>query len=187
MFKNKISIFFSFTTDHESGVENMETNNTEHEIESNENLEPVTATNSNGYKVDYATEQQLLNINSNFDQNKLQYTFEVRPWGINIDSKKPIIDIMTQFALYKCMHPDCVYATDNEQHWETHMKKHIQMIDVLTKHLPTLANANRSKHIKFRECSYCTYMAKADFQVIAHMARHRRNAFQVCFSYPFLK
>lgn len=160
----------------------METNNDEDEIESDDNTDPATKnTNSNVYKVDPETEKALLSVFSNYDENKLEYKYEVRPWGICMDRKKPIIHIMTQFALYKCMHPWCVYGTDNEQHWESHMKKHIQMIDVLTKHLPDLGKAGRDEHIQFRKCPYCLHMAKSNFQVINHMAQHRRNAFQVCF------
>lgn len=162
----------------------METNNAEDEIESDYNIDPAK---SNEYKIDPETEQRLLNVSqAKYDQKDLE-KFEVRPW-IDDFSKKPQIDIMTQFALYKCMHPECVYATDNEQHWESHMKKHIQMIDVLTKcYGEDFGKTIRNKHIKFRECPYCMHMAKSNFQVINHMAQHRRNAFQVCFPYPYFR
>lgn len=76
------------------------------------------------------------------------------------------------------MHPKCLYATDNPQNWEIHMAKHIDMIDVLDKRL-NMDKEIRSTHIKYRECPYCQYEAKANFQTIAHMEQtHCRSAFQ---------
>ncbi|XP_055311887.1 uncharacterized protein LOC129574228 isoform X2 [Sitodiplosis mosellana] len=162
----------------ESEAENMDTNCGEGEMQNDDNH--ATATNDttnpmNAYKIDPETEKALLNAYTNVDEK--EYKYQVRPW-IDEYTKKPAIDLMTQFALYKCMHPMCLYATNDDQNWESHMDKHLDMFDVLTKRNAVIGKATRDQHIKFRDCPYCPHQAKANYQVLDHMAEHRRNAFQ---------
>lgn len=107
----------------------------------------------------------------------------VRPWIEGDYGQKPCINTMTQFALYKCMHEKCIFATNSMEHWFIHMKVHLQVIDYFTKE-NMLEKSTRSNLIKFRECAYCGYEAKANHDVIRHSEEeHHRSIFQcaLCF------
>lgn len=134
-------------------------------------------------KIDTIDEQALQYIENNYIQNATEHMQMVRPW-INRDYvQKACIDPISQFALYKCMHEKCVFATDSMENWFIHMKIHLQYIDYLKNH-DRLTKLNRSQHVKFRECPYCSYAARANHEVIRHMEEeHRRSIFQcsLCF------
>lgn len=137
----------------------------------------TTQTVKNTYKIDPESETALINAFNNYDEVH-KYECSVRPW-IDLDyAKKPAINLMTQFALYKCMHEKCLYATDNQQNWEIHMAKHLDMFDVLTKHHGAIVKLTRDIQKKFRDCPYCVNEEKANFKVVGHMEEHSRNAFQ---------
>lgn len=64
----------------------------------------TNGTVANGYKIDPETENALFSAyEHNYDKTH-EYTCAVRPWIESDYACKPIIDIATQFALYKCMH-----------------------------------------------------------------------------------
>lgn len=150
------------------------------------NIGETAATNNtaqpteNVYKIDPQAEEALMNAYQNYDQN-LEYNHKVRPW-LDDYAKKPTLYLMTQFSLFKCMHPKCLFATNDEDKWQVHMSKHIDMFDILTKRNQNqiLQKTIREKLIKFRECPYCHYQAKADHQFMSHMVDHCRNTYQVC-------
>lgn len=107
----------------------------------------------------------------------------IRPW-IDYDyGRKLHTDQISQFALYKCMHELCIFATNSIQKWFIHMGIHLQLIAYFQSK-GYLNTWTRSRLIKFRECGYCGYEAKADHEVIRHMEEeHRRSIFQcaLCF------
>lgn len=107
----------------------------------------------------------------------------VRPWIEDDYGRKPAINVITQFALYKCMHEQCIFATNKLEQWLVHMTVHIQLIDFFKKQ-EVLDKSTRSRLIKFRECSYCGYEAKANHDVVRHLEEeHHRSIFQcsLCF------
>lgn len=135
-------------------------------------------------KIDTIDDETLQNIADDFEnQTDHEHMQKVRPW-IYGDYGRSVIDPICQFGFYKCMHESCIYATNSMEHWFIHMKKHLQLIDYLDKRAGGLGKALREKYIKFRECPYCGYEAKADHDVIIHMEEeHRRSIFQcsLCF------
>lgn len=104
----------------------------------------------------------------------------VRPWMTDVEcARKPYINTISQFALYKCMLDKCVYATNTKDSFEIHIKMHDQVIDYFEKENFFDNNQTRDKLNKFRECAYCNYKSKANHQLIEHMEKmHRRCIFQ---------
>lgn len=134
-------------------------------------------------KVDHQlNEETLKNVYDNFGLNET-YKCKVRPW-IDYDyGFKLCIDDICQYALYKCMHAKCIFATNSVEKWQIHMGMHHQMMDYFDRQ-GCLFKQNRDKLIKFRECPYCQFEAKADHQVIRHMEEeHRRSIFQCSFCF----
>lgn len=119
-------------------------------------------------KTDPMDEQSKQNIADDYDQNN-QNEIVVRPYMDGDYARKLCIDEMCQFALYKCMHAKCIFATNSMESWQIHMSLHGQMIDyfydkgLLVKHV-------RDSLIRFRECPYCGFEAKADHQVVSRIA-----------------
>lgn len=63
------------------------------------------------------------------------------------------------------------------------MGVHCQVIDHC-KEQDMLEKVLRDKLIKFRECPYCHFEAKADHQIVRHIEEeHRRSIFQCAFCY----
>lgn len=116
--------------------------------------------------------------NNEFDENHTD-AIVVRPWlKGDVCARKPCIDTIIQFALYKCMFGKCFYATNSMEFFRKHMEMHDQVIDHF-KYKNFLDNQIRDKLIKFRECAYCHYASKANYQLIEHMENvHRRCIFQ---------
>lgn len=145
-------------------------------------------------KDDPDAREMLANVNDEYEKlkklhklNKSSYTVCVRPWFDEDYAKKRDINIITQFALYKCMHDWCIFATDSEKHWEIHMGRHISLMDVLSEK-ELMKPCHRAELIKFRECSYCRSephtKRHAAYQVCRHMdMEHRRNSFQCAFCF----
>lgn len=145
-------------------------------------------------KNDPGDEEILLSVHEEYKAlekskklNKSLYTVNVRPWILEDYAQKRIIITMTQYALYKCMHPWCMYATNSDKDWETHMERHIQLMDALNKR-NLINNNNRSELIKFRECPYCGSEAQnrkhSSHQVCHHMEmQHSRNTLQCTFCF----
>lgn len=130
-------------------------------------------------KVNEIDEQTLEAIAAQSNNVNMQ---AVRPW-IEGDYARSVIDAISQFAFYKCMHEDCIYATNSMENWFVHMKMHLQVLDYFQKH-NALRKCHREKIIKFRECPYCGYEAKTNQDIIIHMEEeHRRAIFQcsLCF------
>lgn len=97
-----------------------------------------------------------------------EYEIIVRPWIDGDWYKKPHINTLTQFAMYKCMHKKCIFFTNDEEQWKMHMQKHIDMFDVLKK-FGILQKSVRDEQIGFRECSYCSKTSKSDNEYNHHM------------------
>lgn len=134
-------------------------------------------------KVAPIEEQILQNVFDSYGRNDTNL-FMVRPWmDDEYGLKKICIDEICQFALYKCMYENCIYATNSKTNWQMHMAVHGQLIDFF-KSKGTLEKNVRDKLIKYRECPYCCFMAKADHQVVRHMEEdHRSSIFQCAMCY----
>lgn len=128
-------------------------------------------------KVDQMNEEMLKNISVEFNKNET-YDFVVRPWIEHDYGRKFCINDISQFALYKCMYEKCIFATNSAEKWQMHMAIHLQLIEYF-KQKNCLFKGNRDRLIKFRECPYCGFEAKADHEMIRHMdEEHRRGIFQ---------
>lgn len=98
----------------------------------------------------------------------------IRPWIEGDNAKKPLLHAITQFALYKCMHDECIFATDCQDAWKSHMNRHIEENGKLRKY-----GALGKDMIKYRECSYCGKYEKNLPKAIHHMeTEHRRSILQ---------
>lgn len=136
----------------------------------------------------------LLKVHEQYNIMKkwIPYTESVRPWFLEDYAKKPNINVITQFALYKCMHDVCLFACDSEENWKAHMDEHLNLIDLLA--TKNLLNRNyRAELTKFRECPYCgsesncgnaTNNKKRFDQVCRHIEmEHRRNTMQCAYCF----
>lgn len=143
----------------------------------------ASANGSEIIKVDQANEQTLQMIESTYESTD-SYNIIVRPWFPHDYAKKPNINMISQFALYKCMYEQCIFATNSEQHWKAHTDMHCQYIEYFKKKINEkmqigLNRTLRERLIKFRECPYCDFQAKADTQFVNHMnEEHRKSIFQ---------
>lgn len=127
-------------------------------------------------KIDPEEMEKLVKIAENY-QNSNDFLISVRPWTLG-DARKPAIHLISQFALFKCMHGNCTFATDTEGKWIEHMNKHVQMIDALFDS-KKFTKSMRNEMIKFRECCYCDYKSKSNSEVKRHMKeQHSRSIFQ---------
>lgn len=137
---------------------------------------------NNPIKMDRNEEQNFLDMADHYKQVSL-YDYHVRPW-IDADyANKAIRSIITQFALFKCMHDKCNFATNSDELWSLHMVEHLKLIDILQKN-KMLTNEIRSEQNKFRECPYCIIDRHRDYHVTAHIeTEHRRSIFQCSFCY----
>lgn len=129
--------------------------------------------------------EQLLTVAQSY-QISSGNNISVRPWIPEDYAKKSVINIISQFALYKCMHAHCIFATDDSEIWERHMEKHQQLIDVCQNELyrGNLTKVRRDELIKFRECAYCSELPKTQFQVMQHMGEdHRQSILQCTYCY----
>lgn len=132
----------------------------------------------------------LLKANEGYKNFKKMkpYTVTVRPWFLDDYAKKLNINVITQFALYKCMHGVCLFACDSEENWKIHMEQHLNLIDVLAEK-KLLKREYRAELVKFRECAYCGSEPNEKTPlrmdaVCRHMEmEHRRNTFQCAHCY----
>lgn len=134
-------------------------------------------------KVDTIDDQTLENVANDYNQIDMANMKMVRPWIEDDYGQKPCINAITQFALYKCMHEKCIFATNSLKNWFIHMTVHIQLIDYYKKQ-NMIEKQTRDKLIKFRECAYCSYKAKKNDHILHHLeAEHHRSIFQcsLCF------
>lgn len=127
-------------------------------------------------KCDPDDDIKMLKIAEMYEQMD-EFTIAARPWIDTDTTKKPIINYMTQFALYKCMHPKCVFATNRVNFWKSHMHRHIDMNDILIKSKTILSNSDEMK--QFRECCYCKQSSKRNYDYVRHIEEeHSRSIFQ---------
>lgn len=80
----------------------------------------------------------------------------VRPYILGDYARKPDINMITQFALYKCMQDACLFACDSKKNWIIHMEQHSNLIDLLKVELKKKPDY-KNELLKFCECPYCGY------------------------------
>lgn len=115
----------------------------------------------------------------------------VRPYILEDYARKLDIDLITQFALYKCMHDACLFACDSEENWIMHMEQHSNLIDLLGDELKRKPKY-KEELLKFCECPYCGYEPSRRKEVVCrsldavcrHMdMEHQRNTIQCAHCY----
>lgn len=136
----------------------------------------------NSFKIDEQEAQTLFSVVDYYQKIEAS-DYMVRPW-INGDYvTKPSMCLITQFALYKCMHASCVFSTDSSDIWKAHMNDHIKLIDVFDKHA-LLNNEVRDHQIKFRDCPYCPTQLGSNPECLSHIEdEHRNSIFQCAFCF----
>lgn len=85
---------------------------------------------------------------------------------MRIYSMEPIM----QYCLYKCMHPKCVFGTNDAMAMHEHMNEHITLMSFIQSK-DTLSNEKRQYHSKFRECCYCHMKLGTNKELIEHVQR----------------
>lgn len=68
--------------------------------------------------------------------------------------RKPCISTIHQFALYKCVHEMCFFATNSEDNFREHMEKHDE-INEYEKEKGTLVKTEHDQMATYRHCAYC--------------------------------
>lgn len=112
-----------------------------------------------------------------------KFTVMVRPWVHDVlQAKKPAIYLMAQFALYKCLHKDCTFATDDDDKWSQHMEKHLGVIKFcnLIKGMTWSKEERFYNYMRYRQCPYCIdFYGQYDGEVATHMIEdHRKSNLQ---------
>lgn len=97
-------------------------------------------------KNDPAERENLFNV-AGFYMQITQYEIQVKPW-IDDYWTKPAISTISQFALFKCMHPQCIYSSDSVDGMALHMDSHLTLIDVMMKQIGSLTKECRDEQIK---------------------------------------
>lgn len=98
---------------------------------------------------------------------------------------KPPFTFTSLLCTYKCMYDQCVYATNDEENWKAHMIQHLDLIDALEKQRSDIfTERSKLRFLKFRECSYCTYEPRRNYQLKEHITEeHRGSRFQCSFCF----
>lgn len=124
-----------------------------------------------------------MNVAAYYKDQNTEHVHSVRPWMDEDYACKSMMGIITQFALFKCMHNNCIFSTNCDESWTEHMVEHLKLIETLDK--KGLLNKNcRNEQIKFRECPYCNSALKSNYQVTAHIEfEHQTSIFQCAFCY----
>lgn len=133
------------------------------------------------FKLDAEQGHTLLSVADYYRQVE-GHVNKVRPWIQSDYATKPSMCLITQFALFKCMHANCIFSTDDEDIWTAHMVDHIKLMDVFTEH-GMLTNEVRCNQIKFRECPYCPTEAGSNPETTWHIEEHRRSIFQCAYCF----
>lgn len=140
------------------------------------------AMNDDPFKLD-PDEKSILKGVSDFYRQTNDHCIAVRPWIVGDETKKPSMSLITQFALFKCMHPNCIFSTDLEDKWTEHMIDHIKLMDVFQQN-NWLTTRIRENQIKFRECPYCPVEFGSNCEVTSHIEEeHRRSILQCAYCF----
>lgn len=155
--------------------------------------QPSTSSSMLRLKADPGAREVLLAAHRAYKSFKTMNAFKiiVRPYILEDYARKLDINMITQFALYKCMHDACLFACDSEEKWIAHMEQHSSLIDLLGEELKRRPNY-KNELLKFGECPYCGYEPnrRKDVKcrlldaVCRHMAmEHIRNTIQCAHCY----
>lgn len=135
------------------------------------------------FKFDENEEEMLVGVCDHYRTKKDQ-DFKVRPWIDGDNASKLSMSFITQFALFKCMHENCIFSTNNENDWIQHIDDHIKFIDVLAKRYGLTNDDLRNHQIRFRECAYCPAKKESNDGITWHIAEeHDRSIFQCAYCF----
>lgn len=134
-------------------------------------------------KDDPAERESHKNIIEHYTQSR-NYMFNVKQWLDDSDTKLSVNRI-SQYALFKCMHPHCIFATDSDDDMIMHMDSHLTFIDVLkAQNSDSLNKTMRDEQIKFRHCCYCDLEANSNRVLINHINdEHSQSIFQCSYCF----
>lgn len=151
--------------------------------------QPSTSNSISKFKTDPEAVEILLEAHSalkSFKARNASKMISVRPYIDGDYAKKLDINVISQFALFKCMHDPCLFACDSEDTWKIHMEQHSNLIDILNEK-SKLQPDYKNELLKFCECPYCGYEPKRNKNikcrsldaVCRHMEmEHLRNIIQ---------
>lgn len=155
--------------------------------------QPSTSSSLLRFKADPDAPEHLLAAHRAYKSFKTMNAFKivVRPYILEDYARKLDIDMITQFALYKCMHDACLFACDSEEKWIIHMEQHSSLIDLLGEQLKKRPDY-KNELLKFGECPYCGYEPNrrkdVKFRLLDAVCRHMeiehiRNTIQCAHCY----
>lgn len=106
------------------------------------------------------------------------HSFQVKQW-IDDYWTKPAIRWISQFALFKCMHPQCIFSTDDKDDMAMHLDSHLTFMDILCESSGSLDRKIRDEQKKFRDCCYCDLEANSNNELLEHIVvDHSQSIFQ---------
>lgn len=125
--------------------------------------------------------EQLTKVYEFYSNKESQdHQLNVMPWIDNSNARKQKIQLTTQFAFYKCMHPRCHFSTNNEEDFvKYHLANHFELNDIGNAQY-TVDDETKTMHKKCRVCPYCNVGPfKNTSPFIAHMqTAHGSSNFQ---------
>lgn len=108
-----------------------------------------------------------------------QELVSVKPWlEISKMLKREKLHSLHLYALFKCMHEDCVYSTS----YSTQMNDHLEFHDNMSKLSPFIFSD--TSQVDWLLCCYCQFGASKPSSLIEHIkVEHESSPFQCPFCY----
>lgn len=140
-----------------------------------------------------AHDQELIKCAKYYMLSPIGLTWaNVKPWiknDVNAQpeeanwSTKQRLHIQTQYALFKCMHPSCIFATNDGAKMRIHIESHMDLVGALSQeHELEDKNGAREKHNRCRACPYCVLYKRID--TVQHIEdNHKQSCFQCAHCY----
>lgn len=137
-------------------------------LESN-TLEPNEPPQSNA-KREIGWEERLENIYQSFKTDEDNESV-VNPWYETKMCKKDILPA-NWFDFYKCMHPNCIFSTNERTDMQDHIKDHFIHIDIGVK--------ERDPIDIHKKCRICPYCCLGPFQTVNNFLNHMETMHSSC-------
>lgn len=102
----------------------------------------------------------------------------VKPWIENDFSTKISFRLDTQYALFKCMHSMCIFATNDRDLHQEHLENHLKFIRVLD-NCGKISNDMLQIQEKYLDCCYCDWHLRSCAKLVNHILdEHKISIFQ---------
>lgn len=107
----------------------------------------------------------------------------VKPWIENDISTKMTFHLDTQYALFKCMHSNCIFATNDRKAMLEHLDNHLKLISILDEN-GKIRNDMLRKESKYLDCCYCDKHLTSCAKLVNHILdEHSSSVFQCQFCF----